>query len=37
MTRRQVQNKLCDFGNHTADIADAFAAAEERWRGSRTT
>ena len=37
MTGRQVQNKLYDFGNHTADISDAFAVAEERWQISRTT
>lgn len=36
MTHRQVQNKLYDFGNHTADIADAFVAAETRWRSARS-
>jgi hypothetical protein len=28
LTHRQAQNKLYDFGNHTADIAAAFAAAD---------
>lgn len=31
---RQVQNRLYDFGNHTVDIADAFIAAEIKWRDS---
>lgn len=32
LSHRAAQNKLYDLGNHTVDIADAFIAADRRWR-----
>lgn len=29
MSRRAVENKLYELGNHTADIAEAFLLADE--------
>jgi hypothetical protein len=31
MSRRKAETYLYDFGNHTADIAEAFAAADDAW------
>lgn len=35
MSRRSGERKLYDFGNHTADIAEAFAAADDEWESNR--
>ncbi len=35
MSRRAGEKQLYEFGNHTADIAEAFAAADDAWNAER--
>ena len=35
MSRRKGEKKLYEWGNHTQDIAEAFAAADDRWNRER--
>lgn len=37
LSRRQGEKKLYDFGNHTADIAEAFAAADDEYESKRAS
>lgn len=36
VSRRAAEKRLYELGNHTADIAEAFAAANDTWAGART-
>ncbi len=36
VSRRAAEKKLYELGNHTADIAEAFAAADDVWNRRRT-
>jgi hypothetical protein len=35
MSRRQREKRLYAFGNHTQDIAEAFAAANDEWEAGK--